>query len=417
MLKRILFMLSLWLSMVSTLVCQSTYSLDTLWVYAQKNYPLLGEIQLMDQIDAYSRDNASKVFLPQLDVSLIGGGITGLPDFLPNQTSPNGFKLIGNFQFNQLIWDGGRTKAQQSLTQGQTQVEKAQLNVTMYSLKERVMKPFFALLFVEEQKKKLNLLKDRLERTLERTQAGFDNGLRFQSDIDQIRVELINVEQQAIQLHYQEESYRKVLSILCGIEMGEADRLQKPDLYIESMEDFGLRPEFKLFDSQLDLLERQRQVNKSVLLPRVGLIGYGLFLTPGVSFGPSSLNHLLVGGVSLSWNLGGLYRKENNKALLDIQQSRVEVQRALFLFNQELQSLQYRSQTSTYKALIDSDEELIRLKKSIVESHQAQYDNGIITLAQLLDALNQQSMAEQNKSLHEIQYLQSQYQLKIQSGK
>ena len=46
---------------------------------ARQNYPLIQQYELIELTREYTLSNAGKAYLPKLDVTLIGGVISGLP--------------------------------------------------------------------------------------------------------------------------------------------------------------------------------------------------------------------------------------------------------------------------------------------------------------------------------------------------
>ena len=53
--------------------------------------------------------------------------------------------------------------------------------------------------------------------------------------------------------------------------------------------------ELKLFQQREFLIESQHKMEKSMLYPRVGLLGFGTFIQPGIEFGTSKLNNIFIG--------------------------------------------------------------------------------------------------------------------------
>ena len=60
-----------------------------------------------------------------------------------------------------------------------------------------------------------------------------------------------------------------------------------------------------------------------------------------------SLNGIV--GARLTWNIGALYTRKNDKAKLDGQRSMVDVQRETFLFNNNLEQIQQNENITRYK--------------------------------------------------------------------
>jgi hypothetical protein len=66
--------------------------------------------------------------------------------------------------------------------------------------------------------------------------------------------------------------------------------------------------------------------------------------------------------------------------------------------------------------LIDDDSAIIQLRENVKNVTQTQLDNGTATTNDYLTAVNAEDAARQNKILHEIQLLMTQYNAKTTSG-
>jgi hypothetical protein len=91
------------------------------------------------------------------------------------------------------------------------------------------------------------------------------------------------------------------------------------------------------------------------------------------------------------------------------------VQKEAFLYNSSLQMTQQRNEVEKYRQLIENDDEIIRLRSNIKQSAEAKVANGTLTVSDLVREINAETLARQNKALHETQLLISIYNLKIQS--
>ena len=394
-------------------------NLDSCQIKALKNYPLIQQYGLIEQSKELTLSNANKAYLPQLDITLIGGIIEGMPSFAPPGTessSSTEANLISLVQFNQVIWDGGMTKASKSIIKASSEIEKADMEVNLYQIKDRVNNIYFGVLLINEQIDQLNLLKETLERNQKRVNNAIENGTAFKSDADELKVELINIQQKKAELEYNKQAYIKVLSAMIGEEIKEDEEFVRPILGA-TVEALSVnRPELLKFEQQRALIDAQAKLNKAMLFPKVGLMGFGVFLTPGVEFGTSNLTNVLVAGLSLSWNLGPVYKNGNNKKLSQISLQRIQNQEETFLFNTNIELSQTEMELKKYSKLIEQDRELVELKNSIKEAYIVKYDNGVATMSDMLDRINDENVAKQNMILHEIQYLMKAYQYLNKSG-
>jgi len=386
---------------------------------ARENYPLIHRFDLIEQTKDFNLSNASKNYLPKLDITVIGGVLDGLPSFAPPGQGESGgaeFNVISIIQLNQAIWDGGITKASKEATIAGAEMEIADLEVQLYAIEDRINNLFFGILLIEEQIEQMRLLKSQLDRNLNRVEVAVENGTAYQSDIDEIRVEILNTDQKVTELLYTKEGYIAVLEAMIGEPLDVNSNFLKPEI-VREVSSFSInRPELNLFANQRKLFESQAKIKKSMLYPKIGLTGFGVFIQPGVSFGASDLNRILLGGLSVNWNIGGLYTNSNDKNLTRVNIEMVENRQEVFMFNTNLDLTQTGREMQKYEALIDRDREILTLKTRIKNSYQTKYDNGISTLSQLLDVTNAESMARQTLIAHEVQYLMAAYKYKNRSG-
>jgi outer membrane protein TolC len=395
-------------------------NIDTCQTKAHVNYPLIKQYDLITKSTEYTISNANKAYLPQISLTGIGGYIiNGLPSAtIPGrpEQEPDKFQFIGIAQINQTIWDGGATGAQKDIAKANAEVEKANLDVSFYSIRERVNQLFFGILVIDEQMKQLEIMKDNLNRSFEKVKLSKENGLAFQSDVDEVKAEVLNIEQKKIEFNYTRKGYIKMLSFLIGEKLDENVQLEKP-VVVESYESFtNNRPELRLYSNQQKLIEAQSSINKVYNMPKIGFLGAGVLISPGMSFGTEKLQNLAIAGLSLSWNTGGIYKNSNNKNLDRIKMDRITNQQETFSFTNKLQLTQTTSEIEKQKAIINQDDEIVKLKGDIKKSYQLRYDNGMCSMNDLINSINKENEARSNQALHNVQLLMSIYNYKTISG-
>lgn len=398
---------------------QSQVSLEECRELAKQNYPLIQQYGLIEKSKEYTLSNANKAYLPQLDVTLIGGVISGLPSFSPpgsESSSSSDVAMISVLQLNQVIWDGGITKAKKEIIEASSEIDKANLEVSLYTLEERVNNLFFGILLIDEQFNQLEILKSTMLRNLKRVEIAVQNGTAYKSDVDEIKVEIINIDQNMEELISNRNAYVKVLGAMVGKSLDETSEFARPMIEEDFLIKENNRPELRMFENQENLIEAKSAIDRSMLYPKIGILGFGAFIQPGVDFGASSFDNILVAGLSLGWSLEGLYKNGNNKELTALSLKQVEVQRETFLFNNSLELDQTRIELLKYKNMLEQDKEILKLKTSIKKAYDVKYENGISTMSELLDRTNDESVAQQKLVVHEIQYLMKAYQYKNKTG-
>jgi outer membrane protein TolC len=400
-----------WTQQVTTLKIDSCYAL------AKRNYPLTKQFELIEKSKEYSISNANKAYLPQISITTIGAYINGMPSIgLPgSEAKEQNVQFIGIGQLNQTIWDGGATRTQKNIIKANAEVDKSTLEINLQNLRERINQLYFGILVIDEQVKHLDILTDNLLRNLKKIQLSKDNGLAFQSDVDEVKAEVLNAEQKKIEFRYTRKGYVNMLSYLIGKALNENVQLEKP----VSSEYSGLgnnRAELKFYTNQRKLTEAKSAFNTVNNMPKISLMGVGMILQPGVSLGPSTFDHLTLAGVNLSWSTGNLYKTSNNKQLDKIQYDVISSQQEVFAFENNLQLKQATDEIEKQQAIVSKDSEIVLLKENITKSYQLKYDNGMASMNDLLASINQESEAKSNQTLHQVQLLLSIYNYKTISG-
>ncbi len=200
-----------------------------------------------------------------------------------------------------------------------------------------------------------------------------------------------------------------MLGVFVGKDLGEEERLEKPTSLAGKGEWGVNRPELQYYASQNLLLDAQRRQLDAKLRPTVSLFGMGMvhskmsdLLTGG----------LLMGGVSVAWNIGALYTRRNDIRKLEVQRAINDSQRATFLFNNRLQNEEADGNTASLRRQIAQDEEIVRLRESIRSKGDRKVQLGTESVNELVRDINAVSMARAQKALHEIELLREIYKQK-----
>ena len=116
-----------------------------------------------------------------------------------------------------------------------------------------------------------------------------------------------------------------------------------------------------------------------------------------------SLNGLV--GARLTWNIGALYTRKNDKAKIQLQRDLTETNRDVFVFNNRLEQIQQNENISRYRQLMAADEEIIELRSAVRKAAESKLAHGIIDVNDLVREMNAENAARVQRSMHEIQLL------------
>lgn len=390
-------------------------TLDECQKMAHDNYPAIKQYGMVETLRDYTVGNAAKGWLPQVNVQAGAYAFTDIVN-ANQQMQQMGFDMknylaSGIVGVKQAVYDGGQIAAGKEMAKAQAEVQKRQIDVSMHDINERVEQLFFGVLTLDEQLRQNNILQKDLSLSSTTVKSMMKNGLANQSDQDAISVELIKAEQQADALTASRKAYLKMLGVFIGKPLSEDTQVEKPVMTLPVSKDFwGLnRPELAFYASQDQLLDMQRKQLDTRLRPTVGLMGMGVLHTK-----VSDLVHngILLGGISVSWNIGAFYTRKNDIHKIEVKRQMNNNQKETFLFNNRLQNEDADGNIQSIKKQLTKDAQVVTLRENIRQANEKKVKLGTETVNELIRSINAVSMAKQQQSLHELQLLQAIYHSK-----
>ena len=402
-------------------------TIEQCYALARQNYPLIKQYDLIEKSRTYNQAYAAKSYLPQLSLQARASwqsDITEFPEEFNNildRMGVDGIEFPSKDQYRivlelyQNIWDGGLTTSKQKSIKAQSEIEKQNMEVSLYALYQQINQLYFGILLLEEQLKQNELFMKELNRNYQCIEKFIDNGLANSSDLNKIKVEILMREQTKSEMTYNRKAYVLMLSLLIGQNINEETRLEKPESSVELKEEIN-RPELKRYDAQLKLNDIQQKATLAKGMPRIGLFAQGAYANPGLNMFKSGFSPYFMGGISLSWNLSGLYTYGDENKNLNINANSIAIQKETFLFNLNQQVSKTNSDIEKAKELMQKDDEIIALREQIKTTSEVKVENGTLSVNDYLQDIVLADMARQNKVLHEMQWLLALYQLNIEKG-
>lgn len=408
------------LLLIQSVGLRAQISIDSVYTWAENNYPLIKRTQLIQQTAQYSLSNLSKGYYPQIVTTAQAtyqSEIIQLP--IPNVAidplSKDQYRLITDI--SQTVYDGGNIKAQKELLQSQTDIENATLKKDLFLLRERINQLFFGIILLQKQKTQISILKEQLISTKKIVDSTVQNGAAFKSDADLLQSEILLQQQREYEADGNIAAYLQMLSAFTGKKIQSAATLILPAFENNLPEAIHERPELKIFDYKNVLLNKQFSLLKSKIRPKLNAFGQGGYGKPGLNQLKNNFEWFYITGIRFSWNFSALYTFSTEKKSIRIQQQENEIQRETFLFNNNLSIVQQENENTKTANLIATDKEIVVLKEAIKEAAKAKYLNGVITLNDYLKEINAVALAKTNMDIHIIQALLNQYNRKFSTGK
>ncbi len=415
--KRLLFIIS-----VCTALAATAQTLEVCQQAAERNYPLIAQHDLIARTTDLTVANIQKGWLPQVTATAQAtyqNAVTTWPDEMKGLMQQMGVEMKGlardqyrvGLDVQQTVFDGGAISAQRQVARQQGAVQQAQLDVDLYHVRQRVNEMYFGLLLLDDQMRLNSDLQEQLAASEKKLTSMVKHGTAAECDLNNVTAERLNVVQQMTTLESQRRVLAAMLGTFCGIEVNE---VTKP-VAIEAVEG-NHRPELRLIDSQLRLTDAQDRALDAALLPRLGVFAQGFYGYPGYNMFKDmmgrnwSWNGMI--GARLTWNIGALYTRHNDKVKNRLQREMAENRREVFLFNNRLEQMQQNETIARYRQLMAQDDQIITLRQQVRKAAESKLSHGIIDVNDLLRDINSENAARVQHSIHEIEMLRALYDLK-----
>ena len=397
-------------------------TLDDCQQAAEQNYPLIRQYALIEKTTLWTVANIQKGWLPQVAAqaqATYQTDVAAWPDQMKAMTAAMGIDIKGltNDQYRlgidvqQTIYDGGTIGSQKAVAREQGKVQAAHNEVNIYAVRKRVNEMYFSLLLIDEQIKLNGDLQTLLAGSERKLEAMTRRGTAAQSDLQSVRAERLLAQQKATELASQRQMLLRMLSTFCGIEVKEATKPATPAALPQPQA--VRRPELKALDAQIGLLNAQERALDAALMPKVGIFAQGFYGYPGLNMFDDMMRHKwslnAIVGARLTWNIGALYTRKNDKARLQVQRDMTENTREVFLFNNNLEQIQQDENIARYQKLMARDGEIIALRQAVRKAAESKLAHGIIDVNDLVREINQENAACVQQSVHEIEMLKEIY--------
>ena len=344
---------------------QNELTIDSCYVKAKRNYPLVRQYDLIDKSKTYSLDNVSKGYLPQVN---IGGQATyqsdvtqptlnsNLPGALPifETISKDQYKVYG--EILQPITDLFTLSNQKDMVEKNAEIELQKLEVELYQLRERIDQIYFGMLLIDEQIKQNEILKRDILAGIEKTTAAFENGTALKSNLDLLKAEMLKANQRTIELKAGRQSYADMLSLFIGQSVNGNTLIAKPAMptYSSTIK----RPELDMFENQKQIYDIQGNIVNAKNLPRFSLFFQSGMGRPALNMLSNDFDFFYIGGLRMNWSLSGFYTSNKEKKLLVFNQNSLDIQKETFLFNTNLIVKQQLNEITKIEELINTDVEI-----------------------------------------------------------
>ena len=384
---------------------QQKITLNECYDWAEKNYPLAKQTNLLQQKSTFEIDALNKAKLPKIDFNAQAtyqSAVTQLPISLPNVTinALDKDQYRATFDVNQLIYNGGMIAANAKLKESQTQTQQQLVAVNLYQLKSRINHSYMMILLWQDQKELLVDKQGTINSKIKEVKSGVKNGAILPSSEQVLQAELLKLEQALTENSFQRS---KELQNLAGLTKTSFDAntvLEKPSANLEKA---GVRPELQLFEMQQAQIEASKSIVSKSNVPKLNAFGQAGYGNPGLNMLNNSFEGFYIVGLKFNWNVLDWNKSKTEKRALDIAKEIVLTEKETFETNNQMQINELQSEISKMETIIKTDSKIIELREKVVKAFDSQLRNGVITSSEYVIELNQLYDAKTNQKVHETQ--------------
>jgi len=427
--KRILILFILITPWISIVKGQKILTLRECYDKAAESNALAGEKDAYSSIWELKDKNLVRGWLPTIDANgsfIYNSSVIDMTDALGSLPVPGIADLINplpheqyklTLEINQMIYDGGAIKGTRALEKAGRSINEKQTDTDIYKLREQINGFYFSLLLIEHQKELLNNYLELVNKRISSMNSALASGVLLKSDIDVLVSEKIKLGQQLKENEIKETALLKILTDLTGAEIDASTKFVLPSIAVEQEAELS-RPELHLFDLRKEQLDASLQVIQSKRMPKAfgfATLGYGN--PPGNNFFKDEFASYYILGAGLKWNIFDWNKAKNEKQVINLQQGIIDNRKNDLTENLERLLDAKQAEITSLESLIESDSELIKIRKRITASAESQYENGTITITEYMNEMNSEKQAQINHEIHKINLAKAQVEYYNISGK
>ena len=406
-------------------IAQDSDPVTLKWCLSQAkiSHPLFGQPGLVDRATGLKIKNLNKNYFP--DLSLNGqasyqSDVTKVPVNIPE--SPLRIEPIDKdwykitLDLNQVIYDGGATGKSKSLEEIENELQKQDIETSLYQLNGQVIQVYFSILALHKNLELLESHEKVVTARLDEVIVAVEAGSVLESNADILRAELLKLQQKKTELTVRRRYSYKILSELVSEEIPDGTVLEVPGNMGSLPPRGAQRPEYALFDHRQRKLEATKEMTAVAEIPKLmafGQLGYG---RPGYDMLNNEFDDFYMVGLRLQWDLWNWGKVKNEKQVLDIQKEIVTTNRDAFTRSLTIEQQHKLSEIGRFEEMIKHDEQIVPLRDKIAGTAASQLRNGVITSTEYLAEQNAATEARMMLEIHQLQQLQAQYEYLLTIG-
>jgi len=392
------------------------FTLDSCLHSAVLNYPDYRQLSMNNDVTDLNIKNIKTNYYPTLNLNgqasyqsdVTKVPVPPLPGFDMPAIPNDWYKL--NLDIEEMIYDGGITSGQKKVELARQNVNDQKVRIELYQLKTRIYTLFFRIIFMKNNLSILKVLHKDLESRIKDAEVSLQNGMLLSADVDALKVEFYNIEQQIIGIQENMEASLQSLKEQTGLNIQSADNLILPEITIDNYPFENNRPEYILLKKQQEQVISLKNLSSSKRRPVFKAFGQAGYGRPGYDMLNPDFDDYYMVGLRLHWNIWDWGKVKREKQVFDLQNNIIKTTKETFDQNLRSELYQYIADIEKYKKIIGTDETIVKLQQNVVKTADSQLKNGTITSTNYLIEVNKLLKANLSLEAHKLQLIFSKYQ-------
>ena len=396
---------------------------------ARAHYPLHKNKELLARAQSLELTRLNMNYIPQIRLSAKAtyqSDVTKLPFNSTTLSQMTGvsidYKPLNKDQYNanieisQPLLDSGSVWANKSAVSASYASHQAELDSALYGVQNLVINAYFSALLLDKQIKQSTIHINELETNLKTLNARYQNGVANKSDIDKIRVQILQAQKANQSLQNERDIALQTLKELVGASENKNIELVAPDFneamqYLSAVErdlasiNFSYRPEMQVFALKADEIALQKRQEIARSLPYIDAFLQVGYANPALNILKSDFDEYYIAGIRLNWNFSNLYSTHQQNELRRVQALQIHSQKEEFLLNAKIALKQHIKKAKSLQNSLKQDTQIISAQEELTKSAAVRLKNGILSTNDFLSEINELNALKLQHNYDEIEFL------------
>ena len=384
---------------------QEQITLEACYQLVNTNYPLIKQNAILEKQHAKDLEIINTGKLPQVDFN---AQATYQSDVIEIPIPNAGIEPLNKDQYrasvsvNQLIYGGGIINAKATAKQATLKTRQKQVEVSVYKLMKQVNQLYFSVLLLQEKRNLISTKQTQLQTKLNEVRSGIANGVVLPTSDKVLEAELLKIKQQFTELDKNKLVLIETLSSLIVSPLTSTTKFIEPRISA-NLSSALARPELELFQLKKEEIQSSALLLSKQNLPKFNGFANGGYGNPGLNMLDNSFQPFYTVGVKLNWNAFDWNANKKQRESMVINKDIIDNEIEIFTLNTNIELKQQQIEIDKISAFMETDAEIISLRKDVLRSAESQLKNGVITTSAYITELTNLYIDQNTLIAHTIQ--------------